>query len=433
MSNAAVPYRPLLLSDRKLVTESGEWDLLLASVAAYILIAVGRVHQLFPALQGLRPAVLTGLVAIAAYVFDHETNRRFGLLWGRPTRCVLALLMWMVLSVPGALVVGNSFTLVFDNFVKTVLMYIVVAGCVRDVRDVERLSATYLAAATVYAAVVLSRFDLGSGDAWRLGRLYYYDANDFATFIVTAMPLGLYFAHSGRSSRVRLIAVIALLILTIALVHTGSRGGFLALVAVGVFVLLRYRAIPVRWRVGSFAFVALMLVATASDQYWRQMGTIMSDTDYNQTEETGRLRIWRRGVGYMLQYPAFGVGPGNFQTAEGTISPLAALQQFKSVGRGVRWNAPHSSFIQIGAEVGLVGLALFITLLASAFATLRNVRRRALESDSSSELTQALTASLIGFVVGAFFLSLAYSEMLYTLVALAVGLQKVIRRRPHDA
>jgi hypothetical protein len=34
-------------------------------------------------------------------------------------------------------------------------------------------------------------------------------------------------------------------------------------------------------------------------------------------------------------------------------------------------------------------------------------------------------ASLIGFVVGGFFLSLAYSEMLYVLVALAVGLHKV--------
>ena len=34
-------------------------------------------------------------------------------------------------------------------------------------------------------------------------------------------------------------------------------------------------------------------------------------------------------------------------------------------------------------------------------------------------------ASLLGFVVGAFFLSLAYAEMFYTLVALAVGLHKV--------
>jgi uncharacterized protein involved in exopolysaccharide biosynthesis len=36
-------------------------------------------------------------------------------------------------------------------------------------------------------------------------------------------------------------------------------------------------------------------------------------------------------------------------------------------------------------------------------------------------------AALIGFAVGGFFLSLAYSDMLYTLAALAVGLGKVAR------
>jgi hypothetical protein len=35
-----------------------------------------------------------------------------------------------------------------------------------------------------------------------------------------------------------------------------------------------------------------------------------------------------------------------------------------------------------------------------------------------------LIASLVGFVVGAFFLSLAYAEMFYMLAALAVGLHK---------
>ena len=36
-----------------------------------------------------------------------------------------------------------------------------------------------------------------------------------------------------------------------------------------------------------------------------------------------------------------------------------------------------------------------------------------------------LTNDRAGFVVGSVFLSLAYAEMLYTLVALAVGLHKV--------
>jgi O-antigen ligase len=288
---------------------------------------------------------------------------------------------------------------------------------------VERLAATYLGAATLYAAVVLSRFELGAGDAWRLGRLYYYDANDFATFIVSALPIGLYVAHTGRHLWSRLSALGALGILTIALVHTGSRGGFLALVAVAVYVVFRYKAIAFRSRMTAFVLVTLVLVATASDQYWRQMGTILSDSDYNQTSESGRMQIWARGVGYMMRHPLFGVGPGNFPTAEGLLSPFAERQQY---GIGVRWNAAHSSFVQIGAETGVVGLTLFVMVIGAAFAALRFAGRAARDDDRRRiELAQALTASLVGFVVGAAFLSLAYSEMLYSLIALAVGLHKV--------
>jgi hypothetical protein len=52
-------------------------------------------------------------------------------------------------------------------------------------------------------------------------------------------------------------------------------------------------------------------------------------------------------------------------------------------------------------------------------------------ADAAKErvLAQALAASLVGFMVGSFFLSLAYSEMLYTLIALTVALQKIGSRQ----
>jgi O-antigen ligase len=162
------------------------------------------------------------------------------------------------------------------------------------------------------------------------------------------------------------------------------------------------------------------------------MGTIVSDADYNHTEENGRLPIWHRGIGYMLQSPVFGVGPNNFGVAEGTLSPLAERQQF---GVGVRWNAAHNSYIQVGAELGIPGLIFFVGTIVTAFAALRQAGRNEAALAALSEtgtrptapLTPALMASLLGFVVGAFFLSLAYSEMLYMLLALAVGLRKVTR------
>src|SRR5207244_2377732 len=111
--------------------------------------------------------------------------------------------------------------------------------------------------------------------------------------------------------------------------------------------------------------------------------------------------------------------------AEGLLSPFADRQQF---GAGVRWSAPHNSFVQVGAELGVPGLALFVGLIASAFVALRrsDLGTAAIgAAQTPSDLTQALTASLIGFVVGAFFLTLAYSEILYTLVALAVGVHEL--------
>jgi O-antigen ligase len=408
------------------------WDALIAVVGVYILASVGRVHQLFPGMEALRPALLAGALAIAIYVADQRPERRVARVWITPTRCLAALLAWMVLSVPGALVQGTSVDLVVNNFLKTALMFIVIAGAIRGFRDVERLAACYFAAAATYAAVVVSRFELGGGDAWRLGNLYYYDANDFATFAVTAMPLGLYGLAAGRGLVARGAAAAGLLALSIAFVRTGSRGGFIALVCVALYVVVRYRAVPLAWRMTATAVVGVMLLVTATDQYWTQMGTIVSDTDYNRTDDTGRLLIWERGIDYALTYPVFGLGPANFPAAEGMLSPLAARQQ---LGLGVKWSAAHNSFIQVGAELGLPGLACFLAFLGTTFGLLRRaaVVPRAHHDAREPQLAQALTGSLLGFAVGAFFLSLAYHEMLYTLAALAVGLHKVTPGSPTHA
>jgi O-antigen ligase len=407
---AGIEARPQTQAEEK-------WDPLLLCVAAYILTAVARVHQLFSALEVIHVAAISGVLAIGLYAFDSHEERQTRSVLVPTTRLIVALAFWMILSVPNALRVGDSFDLVFNNFLKTALMSIIVAASVRGMRDVERLAFVYLVGAVLYATVVITRFDLGAGDAWRLGHLYYYDANDFATFVVTALPLGIYFVHAGRSVAVRVFAAAGLALLTLGFVWSGSRGGFIALFAVVGYVVLRFSAIPLRWRLSATALVALILLVTASDQYWQQMSTITSDTDYNQTAETGRLQIWSRGIDYMMQNPVLGLGPGNFQTAEGTLSPQAERQQF---GIGVRWNAPHNSFVQVGAELGIPGVALYLAVIASAFRALRR----------SEALTPALTASLLGFVVGSFFLSLAYSEMLYTLVALSAGVQKVSCESP---
>ena len=401
------------------------WDLLLLCVAAHVIAAVGRIHQLFPVLLPLKPALVTGAAALGLYLLQQRGARNIRALRAPTTKYLFLLLAWVALSVPGALYPGHAFELL-TSFVKTVVLFVLILGSVRGFRDVERLAFVYFAAAALYAAVVLTRFDVG-GSAWRLAGLYYYDANDYATFAVSALPLGLYFVLGQRRWARRLAGAAGLVALLITIVWSGSRGGFLALLAVAAFVLFRFTALSKTWRALGTAAVVITVLTTASDAYWTQMRTILSpDQDYNRTADAGRWKTWERGVGYMLLHPVLGVGAANFGVAEGTISPLARRQE---VGRGVRWGAAHNSFVQVGAELGVPGLLFFVAFLGWGFVSLARVSRQARGApqtrDGPPQLAQALTACLVGWVVGALFLSLAYSEMLYALLALATGLRKV--------
>jgi O-antigen ligase len=404
------------------VTSDRKWDPLLVFVAIYLLTVVGRVHQLFTVVGLVRPAIVAGLGAIILFILDTRVDRQLRLVMIRPVRFLLLFLGWMTLSMTVALVIGNSFALVVNNFVKTVVMSIIVAAAIRGVRDVERLALVYLASVTIYSAIVVAVFDPNSATG-RLGDLYYYDVNDFATLVVTALPIGLYFFHASRRGIGRVAAVISLAILALAFVKTGSRGGFVAALAVGLFVVVRYRTIPLSWRIGATALVTVVVMFAAGAQYWARMGTILSEDDYNRTHPSGRFQIWERGLGYMMRFPLLGVGPANFQTAEGTLSELAEKQQY---GVGIRWNAAHNSYVQVGAETGLPGLFFFLGMIVTSFLALRTVQRRAAGRGQHRirELANALTGALVGFSVGAFFLSLAYTEMLYALIALTVGLYK---------
>jgi O-antigen ligase len=393
-------------------------------LALYLLMAVGRLHQIVPGLAAIRPALVTSALAIVLYLMDRRRSRTLDRTMRLPSsRYVIALLVWMSFTVPGALWPGEAFHVLVNVFLKVVITYLLVVGSVRGPRDVERLMGAYFLGVAVYAAAVLGQMGAGT-DPWEVGRMDYYDSNDFATLAVTAIPMGLYLAATRRPLAERVVGALGLGPILVAFALSGSRGGFLALVSVGVFILVRMSAIPVRWRLLGALAVAVSFAVTVGEEYWEEIRAIPSQKDYNYHGEEGRLQIWRRAAGYVSERPVLGVGAGNFPVAEGTLSPLAERGR---AGLPVKWSAAHNSYVQIGTELGLPGLLMFVGLLWGAFTALRRVRRFAARTRAPPALGETLAASLVGFLVGAFFLSLAYHEMLYTLLGLVAATAKVFR------
>ena len=213
--------------------------------------------------------------------------------------------------------------------------------------------------ALVYTTVVSLFFRVGSDG--RLGGLIFYDANDFALVMVCTIPFAIYFLGKGQRRSRRIAALITMAMIFTAMVKSGSRGGFIGLIAVMLYVLLRYRAIPSRVRLAVTVAGVVLFFGFASDKYWTSMGTILHpQNDYNYSDNVGRVEVWKRGVGYMIHNPIVGVGVTAYSVAEGG-SDLA--RSLAAEGKGFKWSVAHNSFLETGAELGIPGALVFIGIL----------------------------------------------------------------------
>jgi O-antigen ligase len=225
----------------------------------------------------------------------------------------------------------------------------------------------------------------------------------------------------------------AIAMFMIGIVKSGSRGGFLAVIAVLIYIVLRYRALPRRVRMTATAAGVVLLVALGSTKYWTMMSSILHpESDYNWSGESGRREVWKRGIGYMMHNPVLGVGVRTFPTAEGRLAEEAAAANAE--GRGFKWSVAHNSFIETGAELGIPGLCVFIAMIGIA---MRDMNRLSSPrryhppwlGSRISTLAQMVLGSFVGFVIAGFFVSAEYFSYLYFLFGLSLGLLKLVRLR----
>ncbi len=401
---------------------------LLVTLLLLIMCNVWRLQNLYSVLTPLQLPILSTLGTIALTFASKDPRQRFPGIKHPLTWLVLTILAWSVASIPTSVYPGNSLSFVLNDFSKNVALMCLVAMATRNINDSRRLAATQAFGAALYAFVTITKFRTESSG--RFGELFYYDANDAAMVLISSLPFLLYLGISTRRWQVKIATVFGSGLVMLSVMRAGSRGGFLALVAITIFCLFRFGGVKT-WK--RFSFVAVLAGAflfTATDATWTQLRSLLNpNDDYNMTEDTGRKAIWTRGIGYMIQRPVFGVGVAGFPEAEGRLSDLS--RERAENNRGLKWSAAHNSFVQIGAELGFPGLVAFVAMLFIAFRTLSRIRRRfpnpSEDHERAKGLTDALTASLIGFCVAGFFLSQAYSGYICLTIGMIVGLDKVTR------
>jgi O-antigen ligase len=337
---------------------------------------------------------------------------------------VLALLGLSIGTIPFSFWSGQSFTFVTRTYVTLVFLFLVIIYCVRSARAVQVLFWGVLAA-MLYLEIGLMLW--GEGDRPKVTGTY--DPNDIAFVMVCGFPLGAMWLLRGRGpGRYFAGLVSALAVVTVLL--TRSRGGLVGLCMVMVLLLVRASS---RQRLSAAVVIFICVVilgAFGSKEYWDRMATIWGGGDRPTTASSGydasgvwgaRWGVWQAALRLMLEHPVIGVGPGAFEVAEG--------QSHGGVGK---WSSAHNAFLQIGVELGIPGLALFVFLLYRTVKNCRRVIRLARQQPGMATeawLARSVELSLYGFLIVGFGLSQAYSSMLYFLIAISVALSRIASAR----
>ena len=392
-------------------------------------LTVSRVHSYYGAVGRMRPALLLFAFAVA-YVFirPRVLNAR-NLLRPWPGKVVIALGVFSCFSAVFGISLGSSATFIIDSYSKTIIYACLMMLAFRGWQDVRRLVWAYVVGAAIL--VWLSLFVFGIS---KTSRGLSYDANDAGLVLLVALPLTLLvFQTSRRMGKLLSAPVLFGIVVTIA--KTSSRGAFLGLLLVGAAMLVTLHGVSIVRRVIILGLVAGVVAVGAPSGYWDLMGTLKNPkADYNWDSKNGRREIAKRGIGYMLAYPLFGIGIRNFARAEGMISDKA---QNTPTGEGIRWVTAHNSYVQVGAEMGIPGLLLWSSLVFGGIAGCYRIRRRipgwwrrgAADERFLFQAAVYLPIALLGFAVPAFFVSFAYMDPIYVLAALVSGLYLAVGRR----
>jgi probable O-glycosylation ligase (exosortase A-associated) len=399
------------------VHSSVSWGMFFLSVFAFF--AVGRVTDPFPFLHPLRLAMVTGALAVIPWILAPGSFEDKIPIKIPQVRHVVLLMILAIVSIPISIWPGGSFKAVTGDLWKLVLFFLLVCYWCRSMRDARRL--IWMCCIGVSSLVLFSLLTgHGGAAAARFGGRFAagsgtYDPNDLALVLAMHIPL-LVFLLGTSGPVARLLAGVMAIICLYGIVLTQSRGGFLALVAVSVLLMWRTRLSPALKFLIVLA-VFLVFATMAGSEFWDRMATIWSPKSEHDRTAGGRTELWITGLKIIATHP-WGSGYGLCAIAEGVASG----------GKAFRWNTAHNSFLQVGIELGVAGLIVFVCLLLRTYKDLRRVQALQFSSPQhrqEKDLASMLEVSLIGFLVGGFFLSQAYSMFLYFVVGLSFALSRM--------
>jgi len=336
-------------------------------------------------------------------------------------RLMTAFTIWVMICVPFSTWRGGSTNIFLLSLQALGLMFFM-AAFIRTLEDCYRVM--YVVALAVATISVLSfirgggarigdpRVGLGAGTDQTLG-----DANLLALYLIIGLPF-VWYSTTWKRGFVKLGLMLSFIPVLAAFSRTGSRMGLLALAA-GMLFFLVFASTSQRAFIILGGMVALVLAVTMLPQKITERFTTLFHPSSKASEEAAasaeaRKAMFWRSIQITLEHPLVGVGPGEFMDAE--------AKEDMALGKRGMWHYTHNAYTELSSETGIPGMMIFLIAMWRSYKGLSSYRSR-FPNLQVRRAALAVQMCVLIAAIGAFFLSIAYSGILYAVMGIAAAFQ----------
>jgi putative inorganic carbon (HCO3(-)) transporter len=329
---------------------------------------------------------------------------------GAPIAWFAILLVWMGITTALAIHPDGSFTM-YEKVLKINLMVFITLMVVRTKREIMVL-AWICAFSVAYYGIKGGLFTVMTGGAHRVYGpygSYIQENNALAVALITVIPLMRFLQTTLHKTWQKYAMTAAMLFCGFSVLGSHSRGALLAISA--MVAVLWWRGTH-KLRTGFLILVVGgMALASMPQEWWDRMDTI--ENHEQDRSAMGRLNAWEMAYNIAKARPT----GGGYSIYRADVYARFAPDPSYVV-------SAHSVYFHMLGEHGFFGLFLYLMMGLSTWmtcASLRRLGRQHPEAEWCYHLGSMLQVSLVGFAVGAAFLSLTYYDLPYYLMAIAVA------------
>ena len=257
------------------------------------------------------------------------------------------------------------------------------------------------------------------------------DENDVALLMGVALPYPWYMLKSNSLSKFnKFFYLSCLVVFTVALVVSSSRGGLLGFVAM-LLALVLFSERPVRNMLVTLTLAVVVGTSALSllpKDYVDDMETI---SDKGNSTRNLRFMHWTAAYEMFKDNPILGVGPGNYPWNSDRYFHYS--RHFNPSARNRSGRQSHSLYFTLIPETGLVGICLFVTILLRILTRAKKILKERVHFDSSHNQpdyfyllsVKIILAALVAFLVSGVFISVLYYPIFWFLCGFFAALYKV--------